>query len=125
MRGQAEIIVVFAIIAVALVAVMFALQSGIDFTPPGPEITGEAATIRDSVANLMKTGLREQTNLLYDQGGVIEFTSLDEKAPYGIMDIKVWQGCGDVGIPDVPEQIRQGLSDYIHQNLKSGCYYFV
>ena len=114
MRGQAEFIAVFAIIIVAIVAVIIAMQQP-GVTPQQP-VTEELKTIQDSVANLLKSGLREQLDLVYNKGGVT--ADSENSVKYGLMDVRVWQGC-DAEAPDAANELARGLSAYISANLKS------
>jgi len=119
-KGQVEFVAIAAIILIALIVVILALQQTAVTPPEDTGIFEEAKTVKDSVNNLIKTGLKEQMMLIYNQGGMLNppeggYNSVD----FVMFKVPVWQACDQISIPDVAEQIEYGIGDYLRKNLKT------
>jgi hypothetical protein len=123
MKGQIEIVVIIALILVSLVAAVLLLQQMVTTPGPSPGIEHEAKTIKDSVNNLIGVGLREVMVKIYDQGGYSGLGGA-ELVEYGGTGVPVWQACEKLSIPDVEQEIGNGVSQYLRSNLKDEMYFF-
>lgn len=116
-KGQVEFIAILAIILIAIVVVVLSLQqTGV--TPP--EVSGieqQAKTVKDSVNTLIKTGLKEQMKIIYNQGGTLSPQNT-LNVDFGMFKVPVWQACDQVNIPDVAKEIGAGIASYLRANLK-------
>ena len=115
-KGQAEFVAIVAIILIVIVVVILSLQQTAIKPPPVSGIEQEAKTVKDSINTLIKTGLKEQLKLIYNQGGMLTPTGFTVK--FGMFDVPVWQACDQVSIPDVAKEIEAGVGAYLKENLK-------
>lgn len=115
MKGQVEFIVIVAIIIIAIVAVIIASRQAVVPPPPTTGITEEAKLVKDSVINLVRSGVKDQLTLIYNQGGTL---SPSFSVEFGMFDTQVWSACGETGIPDVSQEIGKGLWAYLRENLE-------
>lgn len=117
-KGQVEFIAIAAIILIAIVVIILALQQTA-VTPP--DVTGieqQAKTVKDSINNLIKTGLKEQMKIIYNQGGMLAPQSV-LNVEFGMFKVPVWQACDQVNIPDVAKEMEAGIASYLRTNLKN------
>lgn len=115
MKGQVEFIVVAALIIIAIAAVILASRQAM--VPPAATtgLQEEAKTIKDSVANLIGAGAKDELLLIYNQGGMLR-PSLSVE--FGAFDTAIWSACGEMNIPDVSKEIGAGIWAYLRENLK-------
>ncbi len=117
LKGQVEFVAIAAVILVVLIVVILAVQQTSVTPPVGTGISEEAKTVKDSVNNLIKTGLKERMKLIYEQGGTLNPQGLTVK--FGMFEVPVWQACDQVNIPDVESEIKDGVASYLRTNLKN------
>lgn len=122
-KAQVEFIVIFALIVVGVVVVLVAFQQGMITPTPPPDIQEEMKTIKDSVVNMVRTGTREKLELVYNQGGYLNTDNVNgvDYAPY---KVPYWQMCDKTTIPDVKNEIRKGLVEYIKEKLANQTEFF-
>jgi len=119
-RGQVEFVAVAAIILIALIVIILALQNIAVRPPPLTGCEQEAKTVKDSVNNLIRTGLKEQMKLIYNQGGVLDPPTGDyQSVEFGMFNVPYWQACDQVSVPDVGREIDTGVTSYLRANLES------
>ena len=121
MKGQVEFVVILALIIIAISAIVLVSRQAIITppTPPGPP--QEMRTIKDSIINLVRAGIKDQLTLIYNQGGMLSPTKSVE---FGMFDTQVWSECGETEIPDVSGQIGDGILAYLRQNLEDEMEFF-
>jgi len=115
-KGQAEFVAIVAIILIVIVVVILSLQQATIKPPPVSGIEQEAKTVKDSINTLIKTGLKEQLKLIYNQGGMLTPKGFTVK--FGMFDVPVWQACDQVSVPDVAKEIEAGVGAYLKENLE-------
>jgi len=118
-KGQVEFIVIAGVILIVLFVVIYSIQqAGVKIEMPGiPGVGEEQKLIRDSIINLVRTGTIETLNTIYENGGYLD-TSEALTIKYTDLNIPVWQGCGEINIPDVLRNIETGVANYIKANIK-------
>lgn len=120
-KGQVEFIVVVALIIIAIMVIIIASWQ-IDVKPPIPDgETEEIKLIKDSVANLIRSGVKDQLTVIYNQGGTL---SPSFSVEFGMFDTAVWSACGENSIPDVSEEIGSSLLVYLRNNLEDEMDFF-
>ncbi|NIO23236.1 MAG: hypothetical protein GTN38_04390 [Candidatus Aenigmarchaeota archaeon] len=117
-KGQVEFVAIAAIILIALIVIILALQQTAVQPPPVTGIEQEAKTVKDSVNTLIRTGLKEQMKLIYNQGGMLTPQSV-LNVDFGMFKVPVWQACDQVSIPDIEKEIEAGIGAYIMGNLET------
>jgi len=120
-KGQVEFILVAVLVIIALVAVTLTLQQTTVTPPETPGITEEAKTIKDSIVNVIRAGVRDQMITIYNQGGTL---IPDPSVDVGVFDTQVWYACGESSTPDVSEEIGTGILKYLRENLDDEMEFF-
>ncbi len=120
-KGQVEFIVIVALVIIAITAVILASRQAVIPTIPTPGLPAEAATIKDSVLNLMRAGVKDQLTLIYNQGGSLSPTP---SVTFGMFETQVWSACGETNIPDVSRGIGEGIWAYVRRNLEDEMEFF-
>ncbi|MCK5022834.1 MAG: hypothetical protein KAS04_01540, partial [Candidatus Aenigmarchaeota archaeon] len=64
-KGQMEFIVIISLIIIAIVAIVIASRSAVITPPDTSGIPEEGKTIKDSVINLIRAGVKDHMTLLY------------------------------------------------------------
>jgi hypothetical protein len=117
MRGLIEFIVIFGLIAVAVVVAIFSLQ----LIPTGPSIpsyvASEYTTIRDSIKNLVTTASRNVIIYIEKHGGYI-FPELVGTTKFAGLDVPYWQFCDKDVAPSI-EMIESSLSYWLKYFLNA------
>jgi hypothetical protein len=122
-KGQAEFVAILAIVIIALVAIIVALnQLSIFPFAPTTGIEEQQKTIKDSVNNLIKAGIQEILVDIYNQGGYSDPPG--NSISFGDTKVPVWQECVDVEIPDVEEEIRSGIESFLIEELGQEMIFF-
>ncbi len=119
-KGQLEFIVVVALVVVAIVAVTIVMRQTTQ-TPPATGQEQVSKTIKDSILNLIRAGVKEKMLLIYNQGGTIKPTY---SVRFGMFDTQVWSACGETSMPDVENEIGAGVLKYLRDNLKDEMEFF-
>ncbi len=114
-KGQVEFIVIVAIVIIAIIAIILASRQAVIPTPPTTGLPEEAKLVKDSVVNLIRSGVKDQLTLIYNQGGTL---SPSFSVEFGMFDTQVWSACGETNIPDVSKEIGAGLWAYLRENLE-------
>lgn len=122
-KGQLEFIVIVALIIIAITAVILVSRQAVVPTPPPSGIPEEAKTIKDSVTNLIRAGVKEKLALIYNQGGVLKPASA-LKVNFGAFDTAVWSACGETMTPDISKEIGAGILAYLRENLKDNMEFY-
>lgn len=123
-KGQLEFIVIVALIIIAVAAVILVSRQAVVQPPPTTGIPEEAKTVKDSVTNLIRAGVKEKLALIYNQGGVLNPPQPPASAEFGAFDTAVWSACNETAVPDVAQQIGAGIMDYLRKNLKDKMEFF-
>jgi|GEM_PF-1750075 len=119
LRGQVELVAIAAVILIAIIAVILSLQLTMVEPPEGTGIEEEAKLVKESVNSLIRTGLKEQMYLIYNQGGMLDPpTGGHQSVEFGMFDVPYWQACDQVSVPDVESEIGNGMGIYIRHNLE-------
>ncbi len=114
-KGQVEFIVVAALIVIGIAVVILASRQAIITPPVVTGVTEEAKTVRDSVSNLIRAGVKENLQILYNQGGLLD---VGPSIRFGMFETSIWSFCGETDIPDVSSELNNGLLAYLNQNLQ-------
>jgi hypothetical protein len=118
-KGQVEFIVIVALIIIAVTAVILVSRQAVVTQPPPSGIPEEAKTIKDSVTNLIRAGVKDDPNSvltrIYNQGGALKPAF---SVKFGAFDTAVWSACGETTSPDVKKEIGAGIMEYLRANLK-------
>ncbi|MCK5023007.1 MAG: hypothetical protein KAS04_02445, partial [Candidatus Aenigmarchaeota archaeon] len=100
----------------AIVAIVIASRSAVITPPDTSGIPEEGKTIKDSVINLIRAGVKDHMTLLYNQGGVAR---PDMSVEFGMFDTSVWLACGETNVPKVSDEIGKGVLAYMRANLEN------
>jgi hypothetical protein len=120
-KGQAEIVVVVGIVIVAAVVILYAVQSGIFVSSEVPgAVRQKYDSVKASLESLVRDGSQETMRKLSTYGGYLDNSSfqmgsvefLGKEVPY-------WQYNGQVKYPNVQENFRTGLRDYLSRNKET------
>jgi len=114
-KGQVEFIVVAALIVIGIAVVILASRQAIITPPVMTGVTEEAKTVRDSVTSLIRAGVKENIEVLYNQGGLL---NVGPSVKFGMFDTSIWSFCGETNIPDVASELNNGLIAYLNQYLR-------
>jgi hypothetical protein len=124
-KGQVEFIVIAGVILIILAVVIYSVQQATTGQQQ-PGITGiaeEQKLVKDAVTNFIRSGTTDTLNIIYDQGGYMD-TSGAFTIGYTDLNLPVWEGCGEVNVPDVTQSIEMGVTQYIMQNLQQEMEFF-
>ncbi len=116
LKGQVEFIVILGIIAVAVVAIYYALPA---ITTPAapPAVAAEQQAVKETVNNFIKTGTIETLKTLGSNGGWPEpqynsVTYLGRYVPY-------WFSRGSLNTPNLQQNFVTVLTDYLRTHKDS------
>ncbi len=121
MKGQVEFIVIVALIIIAIIAVVLASRQAVIPTPPPSGIPEEMKTIKNSITDLIRAGVKDQLTLIYNQGGTL---SPSFSVEFGMFDTQIWSACGETNIPDVSEHVGAGIWMHLRKNLEDDMEFF-
>ncbi len=112
-KGQVEIIIVFGLILVGVVAIYYAYTNGL-VAPSPPSIKEDQDIVRDSVENLIRQGGAQTIKEIGMNGGYLQtpentVSFLGSQVPY-------WQMNGDTDVPDMHAAFLQGMQAFMEEN---------
>jgi hypothetical protein len=117
-KGQAEIVVIVGIVIVAAVVILYAVQSGIFVSSDVPAaVKQKYDSVKASFESLVRDGAQDTIRKLSTYGGYLDNSSflLGSEGFLG-KEVPHWQYNGQVKYPNVQENFRTGLKDYINRN---------
>lgn len=120
LKAQVEFIVIFAIIIIAVVGGMVALQSGI-IQPPATGVEKQYETIKNSIVEVVRSGAVETLDTIYSQGG---FLNPENTITYGFSEVPVWRDCEGLSTPDIEGEIEEGIENYLEEQLSGTMDFF-
>ena len=124
LKGQIEFVAVIAFVILGIVSIYVMTQpNGLNSIIQGNGIKDESGLIKDSVTNLIRAGMMEATDKVYDNGGYTDASSVTN-VKYGGLSIPVWQACSDFMIPDTENEIKSYLLDYIGKNIEKNSDFY-
>lgn len=111
-KGQAELIVIVALLVV--IAVVFISQTNLFITPETPT---EAKSVQLSVEGFVREAVLDTVETMSEQGGYLSASDYqldavvlnDKEVPY-------WQQGGQVTYPDKASNLRAGIKAYLEDN---------
>jgi hypothetical protein len=115
MKAQIEFVVIAGLIIVGVIVALVAVQQA-GVKPPPTGIEQQLKTIKDSISNVIRNGLKEKMDIIYAQGGVL--TPTGTNVEFDLYPVLIWENCGKVSIPNVAKEISSGLLEYIQKNLE-------
>lgn len=117
MKGQIEIIFLVGLVIISIIAAyLFLASPSGDNEIDNSGLTDETKTIKDSISNLMRTGLIENIDLVYMQGGVLNPS--DDSVKVGIYDVEILYDNGESKNFTFTEDLRLALGKYIEDNIE-------
>jgi hypothetical protein len=122
-KGQLEFVVIAALIVILIVAMIFVLQQLLIRPPEVSGIEQQAKTVKESVNNLVGTGLNEVLIEIFNHGGYTNLGDV-ETVKFDMLDVPVWQRCEITNIPNVTEEIGYGVDIYLRNKLKEEMIFF-
>lgn len=127
MKAQVEFVVIFALIAVAIIVVIVSSRL---FVVGGvnPAIIGteqEKKLISDSVTTAIMNAARNELREIYQTGGSdAQGGAQGKKVKYGAKEIGVWQDCDGTQVPDIERVLEERVENDLRQLFKPEMEFF-
>ena len=123
-KAQVEFVVIFALIAIAVIVVIVSSRL---FAVGGvnPAIIGteqEKKLISDSVTTAIMNAARNELREIYKTGGFSD--AQGKKVKYGAKEIGVWQDCDGTQIPDIGKVLEERLENDLRALFKPEMEFF-
>ncbi len=113
LRGQVEFILIFGLVIVAVIAILWAWQSGLIGPPPLTGIALEKETVKQTIIGFAKEGVSEILKNISQYGGYLSpqpgVLFLGKPTPY-------WLASGEVSYPDLTTTLTLGLKNWLDEN---------
>jgi len=112
-KAQVEFVVIFAMIAIAIIVVIVSSRL-LAVGDANPAIIGteqEKKLISDSVTSAIRNAARNELREVYKTGGFSD--AQEKKVKYGMKEIGVWQDCDGTQVPDIEGVLEMRLEGEI------------
>ena len=83
----------------------------------------EIETIKDAITHSLRNGVRDVLQEIYRNGGYYKLSGV-KTVKYDFYDVPIWYDCDYVYYPNVEDEIKKGLKEYIENNFKSTMEFF-